>query len=232
MAISDNKPPIKKPIGIYGGTFDPIHYGHLRPNLELCEVLGLEHVRFIPAFLPPHKDEPQTSVAQRLEMVTMAISEEEHFVLDDREIKRGGASYTVDTLKSLRQDFPEHPLCLLMGMDAFSGIDSWYHWQEILDYAHIIVSQRPETDFDDLKQWPDVIRDFYLAHKAERDVIQQSLCGKIRLEPVTQLSISATDIRNRLKNNQSIRFLMPEAIINRIKDYNLYSLSVSKESSK
>ncbi len=222
MAILGNKRPLKKPIGIYGGTFDPIHYGHLRPNLELCEILELDHVRFIPAFLPPHKDEPQTSVAQRLEMVAQAISEEKYFVLDDREIKRGGASYTVDTLKSLRQDYPDQPLCLLMGMDAFAGIDRWYQWEELLHYAHIIVSQRPETDFDDQKQWPEAIQNFYLTHKADRNAIQQSLCGHIRLEPVTQLSISATDIRNRLKNKQSIRFLMPESIISLIKYYNLY----------
>ena len=218
MVISENK----RPVGIYGGTFDPIHYGHLRPNLELCEILGLDHVRFIPAFLPPLKDAPQTPAVQRLEMVAQAIREEQRFVLDDREIKRGGASYTLDTLKSLRQDYPDNPLCLLMGMDAFSSIDRWYHWQELLDYAHIVVSQRPETDFAAYERWPEAIQAFYQTHKAEREVIHQSLCGSIRLEAVTQLSISATDIRNRLKNKQSIRFLMPEAVINLIKYYDLY----------
>jgi nicotinate-nucleotide adenylyltransferase len=222
--ISKNRA-IKLPIGIYGGTFDPIHYGHLRPNLELCELLGLDHVRFIPAYLPPHKDKPQTSVEHRLEMVALAISKEERFVLDDREIKRGGASYTIDTLKSLRQDYPDSPLCLLMGMDAFSGIDSWYHWQELLNYAHIIVSQRPETDFDVQARWPERIQAFYQSHKADRETIGQSLCGKIRLEAVTQLSISATNIRRRLKNNQSVRFLMPEPVINLIKYNNLYTES-------
>lgn len=211
------------PIGIYGGTFDPIHYGHLRPNLELCEALGMDHVRFIPASIPPHRDEPQTPADKRLEMVALAIESEAKFVLDDREIKRKGASYMVDTLKSLRHDFPEHPLCLLMGMDAFSGIDNWYHWQELLDFAHIVVSQRPDTDFTEPGRWPEVIRDYYEQHKAvDRQSIQQSLCGKIRLEPVTQLSISATDIRKRLKKQQSIRFLVPDPVINLIKYYNLY----------
>lgn len=216
-------PQLKSPIGIYGGTFDPIHYGHLRPNLELCEILGMDHVRFIPAFLPPHRDEPVTSVECRLEMVAQAIEPEPQFVLDDREIKRGGASYMVDTLKSLRQDFPDNPLCLLMGMDAFAGIDRWHCWQELLNYAHIIVSQRPETDFNALERWPAPIQDFYQAHKADRESIRRTLCGKIRLEPVTQLSISATDIRNRLKNSQSIRFLVPEPVINLINYYNLYT---------
>ena len=117
---SPGSQPLQAPIGIYGGTFDPVHYGHLRPNLELCEVLQMDHVRFIPASIPPHRDEPQTSADKRLEMVSLAIEAEEKFVLDDREIRRGGASYMVDTLKSLRQDFPDHPLCLLMGMDAFA----------------------------------------------------------------------------------------------------------------
>ncbi|MCU7798733.1 MAG: nicotinate-nucleotide adenylyltransferase [gamma proteobacterium symbiont of Lucinoma myriamae] len=213
----------KAPIGIYGGTFDPVHYGHLRPNLELCEIYAMEHVRFIPAFQPPHRDESQTPAEQRCEMVAQAIQAEPRFVLDDREIKRGGPSYTVNTLKSLRQDYPDNPLCLLMGMDAFSGIDRWYHWQELLDYAHIIVSQRPETDFHAFEQWPTAVQILYQEHKGERQAVSDSLCGTIRLEAVTQLSISATDIRNRLKNKQSIRFLMPEPVINLIKYYNLYT---------
>lgn len=212
----------KLPIGIYGGTFDPVHFGHLRPNLELCEIFGMDHVRFIPSFVPPHRDKPQTTAEHRLEMVSQAIKDEPKFVLDDREIKRGGASYTVDTLKSLRQDYPENPLCLLMGLDAFAGIDQWYHWQELLDYAHIVVSQRPEIHTD-AQQWPETIQTFYQTHRADRESIYQSLSGKIRLEAVTQLSISATDIRNRLKNEQSIRFLLPEPVINLIKYYNLYT---------
>ena len=214
---------IKPPIGIYGGTFDPIHFGHLRPNLELCEIYALDYIRFIPAFLPPHRDKPQTTAQQRLQMVIQAIQDEPCFVLDDREIKRGGSSYMVDTLKSLRQDFPQHPLCLLLGMDAFLGLDRWYHWQELLDYAHIIVSQRPDTDFNRMQQWPAAIQDLYKAHKADRQSISESLCGTIHLEAVTQLSISATDIRHRVKNKQSIRYLMPESVINLIKCNDLYT---------
>jgi len=213
---------LKAPIGIYGGTFDPVHYGHLRPNLELCEILEMDHVRFIPAFLPPHRDKPQTPAEIRLKMVALAIEPEQYFVLDEREIKRGGTSYMVDTLQSLRQDYPDHPLCLLMGMDAFAGIEHWHHWQQLLDYAHIIVSQRPDTSFNDYEQWPQSIQDYYQQHQADRHTIRESLCGKIRLEPVTQLSISATDIRKRLKNKQSIRFLVPDPVINLIKYYNLY----------
>ena len=215
------------PIGIYGGTFDPIHYGHLRPCLELCESLKLDHVRFIPAFLPPHRDNPATEVVHRLEMVAKAIESEALFVLDEREIQRGGPSYMVDTLKSLRQDFPDNPLCLLMGMDAFSGIESWSHWQELLDYAHIIVTQRPDTDFHALDLWSDSLNQFYQKYKSQNNNtssqnIHNSLHGLIQLESVTQLSISATDIRKRIKNSQSIRFLTPEPVIKLIECYNLY----------
>ena len=218
---------MKPPIGIYGGTFDPIHYGHLRPCLELCESLKLDHVRFIPAFLPPHRDNPATEVMHRLEMVAKAIDSEPSFVLDEREIQRGGPSYMVDTLKSLRQDFPDNPLCLLMGMDAFSGIESWSHWQELLDYAHIIVTQRPDTDFHALELWSDSLNQFYQKYKSQNynaslQNIHNSLHGLSQLESVTQLSISATDIRKRLKNRQSIRFLTPEPVIKLIECYNLY----------
>ncbi|WP_246540567.1 nicotinate-nucleotide adenylyltransferase [sulfur-oxidizing endosymbiont of Gigantopelta aegis] len=231
MVISGNNRPIVKqrPIGIYGGSFDPIHYGHLRPNLELCERLDLAQVRFIPAFQSPHKDSPQIPLEQRLEMVAQAIKDEPRFVLDEREIQRGGASYTIDTLKSLRQDYPERPLCLLMGMDAFAGIDQWHQWQAILDYAHIIVSHRPSmcADRHDKLIFSATVERFYQAHKADEnninDSIGQCLSGTIHLEPVTQLAISATDIRNRLKNKQSIRYLMPEAVINLIKYYDLYT---------
>ena len=216
---------MQSPIGIYGGTFDPIHYGHLRPCLELYETLGLDHVRFIPAFLPPHRDKPGTQAAHRLEMVAKAIESESAFVLDEREIEREGPSYMVDTLRSLREDFPHNPLCLLMGMDAFNGIEHWSRWQEILHYAHIIVTQRPDTDFHALECWSDSLVTFYEKHKAGTHSIHQSLCGTIQLETVTQLSISATDIRNRIKNKQSIRFLLPEAVINLIQCYNLYECS-------
>jgi nicotinate-nucleotide adenylyltransferase len=113
-------------------------------------------------------------------------------------------------------------LCLLMGMDAFSGIEAWYHWQELLDFAHIIVTQRPDTDFHAVELWSDSLAAFYAQHKAAAESIQHSLYGTIQLETVTQLSISATDIRERIKNSQSIRFLTPESVINLIQCYNLY----------
>lgn len=219
MVISDNKPPI----GIFGGTFDPIHFGHLRPSLELCELLGMEQVRFIPSFIPPHRDVPSTPARLRLEMVRQAISSESRFVVDEREIRRGGASYMVDTLASLRLDFSEHPLCLFIGMDAFVQMHHWHQWQKLLDYSHIVVSQRPDSDFFDPSDWPLEIRLFYQQYKAaKRDELKSSLQGKILFVSVTQLTISSTDIRVRLKNNLSIRYLVPDAVLNLIEYHHLY----------
>ncbi len=219
MAISENKPPI----GIFGGTFDPVHFGHLRPGLEMCESLGMEQVRFIPSFIPPHRDVPSTPVRLRLEMVKQAIASEPRFVLDEREIRRRGASYMVDTLASLRLDFPVHPLCLLLGMDAFVNLHHWHEWKKLLDYAHIVVSQRPDSDFFQPSVWPHEIQSLYLQNKAlQRDELRLLRHGKIHFECVTQLSISATDIRDRLKNKRSIRYLVPDAVLNLIECNHLY----------
>ena len=108
-------------IGIYGGTFDPIHYGHLRPALDVLQQTGLDEVRFIPNRAPPHRESPVLSDQQRAELVQLAIADTPEFVLDERELKREGPSYMVDTLQSLKDEFPEDTLCLIMGMDAFNG---------------------------------------------------------------------------------------------------------------
>ncbi len=213
---------IKAPIGIYGGTFDPIHFGHLRPNLELCELFALEHVRFIPSSIPPHREKPKSSSEQRLQMVASAIESEDGFILDQRELNRMGPSYMIDTLLSLRQSYPHNPLCLLLGMDAFLGLHQWHRWQEILDYTHIIVSQRPDTEFTDQTMWPSEIIDLYQQHQGDRTDIHKQLHGIICLKQVTQLAISSSDIRQRLANKQSIRYLLPETVIDLIEYHQLY----------
>ena len=217
------KSALKAPIGIYGGTFDPIHFGHLRPNLELYEILQLKEVRFIPSYIPPHREQPESSARQRLKMVAAAIEAEPAFLLDNREIVRQGSSYMVDTLASLRKEFISHPLCLLMGMDAFLHIQSWYQWQHLLDYAHIVVSERPKTDFNAVRQWPGSLQTFYQKNQGSKADVHARLNGKIILQAVTQLDISATDIRHRIKNGQSVRYLLPEPVINLINYYQLYA---------
>jgi nicotinate-nucleotide adenylyltransferase len=132
-----------RPIGIFGGTFDPIHYGHLRTALELKQTLDLEAVHFVPCASPPHRSAPLADGRLRLKMVEAAIRGERGFVADDRELRRPGLSYTVDTLMSFRSDLPDAPLCLLLGMDAFLGLPQWHRWRELFDVAHVVFAHRP-----------------------------------------------------------------------------------------
>ena len=119
-------------IGILGGTFDPVHFGHLRPALEVMQALALEEIRFIPNRLPPHREPPWLDADTRRRLLQIAIAQTPGFVLDERELQRDGPSYMVDTLQSLRVDFPDSALCLVIGMDAFAGLPRWHRWQEIL----------------------------------------------------------------------------------------------------
>ncbi len=130
-------------IGILGGTFDPIHFGHLRTALDVMQAVGLEQVRFIPLHRAVHRGQPETAVSLRLQMVQAAIAGQPGFVADDRELRRAGDSYTIDTLTSLRRDYPQSPLCLLLGMDAFNGFADWRQPEAILRLAHLIVMHRP-----------------------------------------------------------------------------------------
>ena len=131
------------PIGILGGTFDPIHIGHLRPAIEARGALGLAEVRLLPNHIPPHRANPLCSSEQRLAMVRLAAADNPGFVVDERELRRDTPSWTIDTLVELRSELPDTPLCFLMGMDSLLGLPGWHRWQELLDYAHLVVSCRP-----------------------------------------------------------------------------------------
>ncbi len=229
-----NPPSLKEPvlaeeggglaIGIYGGTFDPIHYGHLRPVLDVCELLQLEHIRFIPSFMPPHREAPQSSVKERLLMLQSAISSEEKFIIDQREIIRQGPSYMYETLLSLKQDFPHHCLCLILGLDAFIKINTWHKWEKLLSLCHLVVTKRPETSYKEIDSWPKEIRILYKKHFVEQiDELFLSSNNNIYFMDVTQLPISSSLIRHKLKHNQSIRYLLPDAVYDIITENQLYS---------
>ena len=132
-----------RPIGIFGGTFDPIHLGHLRTGFELLQSLQLSELRWIPVGNPGHREPPLAAAALRLEMVRAAVAGQPGFVLDEREVRRSGASYTVDTLEELHAEHPARPLCLVLGMDAFLGLTAWRRWTDILELAHLVVAHRP-----------------------------------------------------------------------------------------
>ena len=209
-----------RPIGILGGTFDPIHYGHLRPALEMLETLQLAEVRFIPCRIPAHRATPLITAEQRLELVQRAIADQPGFVADDRELRRDGPSYMVDTLASLRDDLGDDiPLCLILGADAFRGLPSWHRWQQLSELAHIVVMQRPGA----LSSLPSVLEEF-IAQRLIEDVVilRQKPAGSILFQLVTQLHISATQIRALLAHGQSPRYLLPEAALAYIHDRALY----------
>jgi nicotinate-nucleotide adenylyltransferase len=135
---------LSQAIGILGGTFDPIHFGHLRTALELCDALNLAQVRLIPCYQPVHRKLPAASPQQRLAMVKEAIAGEPALQVDTCEIDRQGPSYTIDTLQILSKNFPNTPLCMIMGIDALLSFSSWHRWEEILTLSHLIVAHRPQ----------------------------------------------------------------------------------------
>lgn len=195
-------------IGVLGGTFDPVHFGHLRPALEVMQALQLEHIRFIPNRVPPHREPPWLDAATRKHLLQIAIAETEGFVLDARELERDGPSYMVDTLASLRADFSDTPLCLVIGMDAFAGLPRWHRWQEILERCHLVVTSRPGFD------WPQSpeLQALESRHVSTAAELRQAAAGKILLQSVTSLEISSSAIRQQFQAGQSIRYLLPEAV--------------------
>jgi len=199
---------MNKLIGILGGTFDPIHHGHLRPALDIMQQVGLSEVRFIPNRLPPHRDVPKLSDQQRAELVKLAISDRSEFILDDRELQREGPSYMVDTLQSLKDEYPDVTLCLIMGMDAFSGLPQWHRWQSILELCHIIVSTRPGAELPHFALKAPFSQNI---NTTPESLLQRSF-GQILLQSVTQLDISASQIRNYLSLGQSTQYLLPETV--------------------
>lgn len=214
---------MKKCIGLLGGTFNPIHYGHLRTAQELADALGFDEVRFIPSANPPHRTTPEVSAEHRAAMVQLAIADNPLFKLDMRELARTGASYMIDTLISLRDELGEHAvLCLIMGSDAFVKLDTWHHWQKLLDYCHIILVQRPNIAPDQPKLSVELTRLLHDHYTENVDDLTEKTNGHIHMQKVTPLEISATRIRESLKAGHSVRYLMPDNVIAYIATHKLY----------
>jgi nicotinate-nucleotide adenylyltransferase len=213
------------PLALLGGTFDPVHFGHLRLAEELAESLDIEQVRFIPAGQPPHRGSPRAQAQHRLEMVRRAIDGNPRFILDDRELRRAAPSYSVDTLAGLRAELPPRtPLVLFMGADAFMGLTTWHEWRQLFELAHIAVAQRPgfsTAAWEDAL--PDPLRRLLATHRGEQaDEILDKPFGRIFLQRITQLDISASQIRERALRGQSLRYLLPDAVIDYLNENHLY----------
>lgn len=209
-------------IGIFGGTFDPVHNGHLRVALEVKQSLPLEEIRFIPCANPPHRPPPHASAAQRQAMLQLALYNQPGFVVDDRELVRGGPSYMVDTLQSLHDELPGTTLCLLLGMDAFTFFDSWHRYLQILSLAHIVVMQRPGSGLQTLQSHPAVYTLVKDHRVTEVQALTRQPAGCIWFEAVTPLAISSTEIRTLRGKGRDIRFLVPERVYDYIQHEQLY----------
>ncbi|WP_455210744.1 nicotinate-nucleotide adenylyltransferase [Kaarinaea lacus] len=212
-------------IGVLGGTFNPVHFGHLRPALEITEALQLREMRVIPSAMPPHREVPDVDAQLRLHMVEAAAASESRFMVDDRELRREGPSYTVDTLISLRQEVGDEAIGLLIGMDAFLDLQTWHQWERLIELAHIIVMQRPSGySREQYRQKMDPkVRALVDSQSASQwRELHNVSSGKLWFQTVTQLDISATKIRDTIKAGYSVRFLTPDSVVEIIENHQLY----------
>ncbi|WP_160062677.1 nicotinate-nucleotide adenylyltransferase [Psychromonas sp. L1A2] len=207
-------------IGFLGGTFDPIHFGHLRPALEIQQALNLQSLYLLPNYIAPHKEKSLANTQQRIDMVKLAIQETPELQLNTQELLRSTPSYTIDTLKLLRQQYPETPICFIMGMDSLINFDSWYQYQEILDYCHIVVSHRPGWD----PTFNEVVSALLTKHQIQNPALLHSaLAGHIYFQSTSQLAISSSHIRDLLAAKRSINFLTPQSVCTYIKEQHCYT---------
>jgi nicotinate-nucleotide adenylyltransferase len=198
-----------RPFGVFGGMFDPIHYGHLRTAHELYELLDLEAIAFVPAGDPPHRAPPLADAAARLEMVRAAIGDDARFPVDDRELRRQGPSFTVLTLEELRAERGLQPIALIMGMDAFAGLGGWHRAAELIGLAHIVVAVRPGS------QPPRDGLAATLLHERRCDDprrLSASPAGQVLVNTGTQLDVSSSAVRDVVAAGRDPRYLMPEAV--------------------
>lgn len=209
-------------IGILGGTFDPIHYGHLRPANEVMQVLGLTELRLMVAARPPHRPAPFASAAQRFQMTVAACGEFPKFRVDDRELKRDGPSYTVPTLESLRAELGSVPLCLLVGSDSFASLPTWHQWQRLPALAHLVVMRRPAAPGRPATE-PRLPAGLPARFVTDAVVLKQAPAGLVYVAPITPLAISATEIRAAIARGESPPAgSLPRAVWDYIENQQLY----------
>jgi nicotinate-nucleotide adenylyltransferase len=197
-----------RPFGVFGGMFDPIHFGHLRTAHELHGSLGLESVTFLPAGDPPHRAAPLADAETRLAMLRAAVEDDPRFLVDDRELRRPGPSYTILTLEELRAERGGQPIVLIMGMDAYAGIERWHRASELLSHAHIVIAVRPRSPEPREGLAADWLRTRRCADPA---LLSASPAGRVYLSEGTQLDLSSSAVRRVVAANGDPRYLMPEA---------------------
>jgi nicotinate-nucleotide adenylyltransferase len=221
LPMSDRAP--SGPLGIFGGTFDPVHVGHLRLAEEAREALQLDCVRWIPAGQPRHRSAPQTAVSHRLDMVRLATASNPAFEVDAREVDADRPSYTVDTLLSLREELgADQPLVLILGADAFSQLHTWHRWRTLFELAHIGLATRAGQAVETAEL--DALLATELKARTRTDIaaLREAPGGAIVPFDMTALAISATDLRARLARGASCRYLAPTAVLDHIRHHRLY----------
>ena len=210
-------------IGLFGGTFDPAHFGHLRLAEELADALGIEQIRFLPLGHPPHRPSPATPAAHRVEMLRLALAANPRFVVDAREVRRAGPAYTVDTLDELRAELgTETPLCLFLGWDAFAGLAGWKDWRRIFGLAHVAVAARGGAA--GIGSLTGELRTEAEQRRADAPAELGDLpAGRLWLHPMTPLAISSSQIRRLLQSGDSPRYLLPDEVLDHVRRHRLYT---------
>jgi len=217
--MTDSNRSTAGPLAFFGGTFDPVHYGHLRCADEARQKLGLKNLYLLPAGTPPHRDAPQASVKQRLDMLELARKEFPHLLIDDRETRRSGPSYMVDTLRELRSEFPDRPLMLLVGQDAANHLHRWFHWRQLFDLANIVILTRPGAHS---VYQPDLERQIQLRSGSDVEELCKSKAGLVLHLEVEPIEISATNIKSKIHTGKMQASMLPAAVLQYIVQNRLY----------
>jgi len=219
---------VKHMIGILGGTFNPVHWGHVRTAIEIKKTLALDKLLLIPSRIPPHREEPNVSAELRLAMLKAAIVNCSGLEVDERELNRPGPSYTVDTLESIRQNQQNVPLVLCMGVDAFIHLDTWHEWSRLFDLAHIAIVHRPGWLLERLNNEISDKLSRAINHRivTGREFLQKSTNGLILPLKVTNINISSSDIRHRIIQGQSVEEMVPTGVLEIIRREKLYQNAI------
>ena len=214
------------PIGILGGTFDPVHHGHLRLAEEAADALALERVLLIPAGIPNLRERPGTDAQHRLRMTRLAVEGNPRLAVDDRELRRPGTSYTVDTLAELRAELgATRPLVLILGADAFVRLPAWSRWRRLFALAHVAVATRPGYALEEaVGKSTELAGEWKQRFAPDGAACKATPAGAIVRIPIPLLEISGSDLRARMSRGASVRYLLPLAVLNYIGAHNLYRM--------